>query len=185
MNKKTMYVVGAVVVLAIIAGVGFYTNKSGTPSGASPIGGSQSPTSMKELLAKGGSQKCTFSNNIDGLESSGVVYMASGRMRTDFVAKMANGETTDSHMLLDGENTYLWGNQMPQGIKMNINMMTTQAGAQAQANGSVDLDQKMNYNCDNWSADQGQFNLPSGVTFMDLSTVIPGVNAGASAGATY
>ena len=141
--------------------------------------------SMKELLAKGGSQKCTFSNSIEGTESSGVVYMSGGRMRTDFVAKTADGQTVESHMILDGDNTYLWSNQMPQGMKMKINMMNTQAGAQTQANGSVDLDQKLNYNCDNWSTDQGQFNLPSGVTFMDLSTVIPGVNAGASAGAAY
>lgn len=103
-------------------------------------------------------------------------------MRTDFVEKTAGGATTETYMIVDGETTYLWGNQMEQGIKMNLNTINTQAGSQA--GGGVDIDQKMDYKCGNWSPDQGQFTPPSSVTFADLSAMLPpGVGVGAGAGA--
>lgn len=172
MNKKTTYVVVGVVAVAVIAGLAFYMNQGSAPGGNSPMGAS--PMSMKDILAKGQSQKCTYSSNIGGVESSGVVYTASGRMRTDFIAKVDGGEMMESHMIIDGETAYVWGNQMEQGIKMNVGAMGAEAGAQA--NGGVDLNEKMNYNCGNWPADQGQFSQPSNITFVDLSAAIPGIS---------
>jgi hypothetical protein len=179
MNKKTTYAVVAVVVLAVIAVVAFNMNKTGAPVGGSPV--AQSPMSMKDLLAKGGSQKCTFANTAAGTESSGVIYLASGRMRGDFTDKASGGQVVESHMIVDGQTTYIWGNQMPQGVKMSSDATTAQGG---QTGSGFDVDQALNYKCESWSANQGQFSLPSGITFMDLSAALPGVGATVPPGGT-
>ena len=51
--------------------------------------------------------------------------------------------------------------------------MTTQAGnTQTKSNNSVDLDQKVDYQCQSWTKDESKFAVPSGVSFIDLAAML-------------
>lgn len=173
MNKGLVW--GAVAVV-VIGGAVLLMNKGGMESGAETEGAaaetaSAEPMSAKELLAMSGSHKCTFSSDASGAKSEGTVYVASGKMRHDS-KNMVNGASVDSHMIISGGQAYVWTSQMPnQGFKFDASVASG-SGTAASSNGQVNLDQKFAFDCDSWSADQTVFNLPSGVAFSDLSTLL-------------
>lgn len=181
MNKKLTYIVAGVIVVALIVAAALYMNKSGGPAGGSPA--AQSQTSLTALLAKGGSQKCTFSHEESGAGSSGTIYMSSGKMRGDFIAKVQGAQEVQSHMIVDGQTSYVWSDAMPQGVKMKFDAAATANATDPMAKGNIDPNQKANYDCSYWSADQSKFALPSGVTFMELGNPAAAAGAGTSAGA--
>ncbi len=170
MNKNILYAVIGIVVV-VLAGI-FIMNKPAMGPGGdanTPTPGAQ--MSLKELLASGGAQRCTFTHSVENSESSGVVYVAGGKMRGDFTS-VAAGQTMQSHMIVDGETSYVWTDAMPQGMKLSFASMETQAGSQNK-NQSVDVNQKLDYDCSNWAVDQSMFALPAGVTFSDLGALLP------------
>ena len=171
MNKTILYAVGGIVVVG--AGAYFLMNKPAGP--ATPGGDTNTPTpgasmSMKELLGLGGAQRCTFTNTVENSESSGVVYVAGGKMRGDFTS-LAAGQTVQSHMIVDGETSYVWSDAMPQGMKMSFANMESQAGTNSDK--SVDVNKEVNYSCGAWTVDAGVFALPAGVEFSDLGALLP------------
>jgi hypothetical protein len=105
-----------------------------------------------------------------------VIYVAGGKMRGDFTA-VSDGQEMQSHMITDGQTAYIWTNQMPQGVKMSFGTIDDDQSGAANSN-PIDPDKELDYRCSGWTTDQSQFNLPSGVTFTDLSAAL-----GASAGA--
>jgi hypothetical protein len=171
MNKTILYVVGGVVVVGGAAV--FVMNKPAGP--VAPGGDANTPTpsaqmSMRELLGMSGPQRCTFTNNVQDPESSGVVYVAGGKMRGDFTS-VAAGQTIQSHMIVDGETSYMWSDAMPQGMKMAFADVGAQSG---QGSGqSVDVNEKVDYSCSGWTADANMFALPAGVEFSDLGVLLP------------
>lgn len=175
MNKTVAYIIGAVVVVALIviiamkAGGPETSNDNGSPS----EGGSASSQSLKELFASGTSQRCTFERTeSDGSRSSGVVYVAPEHMRGDFTTQAsAEGEIVESHMIIQHDTSYMWSTAMPQGIKMSFAEM---GGTQSGQTSPVNADQKTDYECSSWTEDHEAFDLPAGVTFVDLSTMMQG-----------
>lgn len=171
MNKNILYALVGVV--AVIAGAVFIMNKPAGP--AVPGGDENTPTlgasmSMKELLGLGGAQRCTFANKVENSESSGVVYVAGGKMRGDFTS-LAAGQTTQSHMIVDGETSYVWQDGSSQGMKISFADMNAQSGQGS--NRSVDVNEKVGYSCGAWAVDASMFALPAGVEFSDLSALLP------------
>ena len=171
MNKTILYAVGGIVVVG--AGAYFLMNKPAGP--ATPGGDTNTPTpgasmSMKELLGLGGAQRCTFTNTVENSESSGVVYVAGGKMRGDFTS-VAAGQTIQSHMIVDGETSYVWSDAAPQGMKISFADMNAQRGENT--NQSFDVNEKVGYSCGAWTVDAGMFALPAGVEFSDLGALLP------------
>ncbi|MEY4731605.1 MAG: hypothetical protein RL681_551 [Candidatus Parcubacteria bacterium] len=184
MNKTIYYIVGGIVVVG--GAVAFMINKPASPSG--PGGDANMPAraaqmSMKDLLGLGGAQRCTFTNKVENSESSGVVYVANGKMRGDFTSLSA-GQTVKSHMIVDGETSYVWSDAMPQGMKMSFANIGASATGQ-NANQSVDVNKKVDYSCGAWTVDVHMFALPDGVTFSDLSAMLPPVGTTPVKGGTY
>lgn len=176
-NKTLWFVVGAVVVLVVIVVVVMGMNKAGAPGQSGNTSGG--PMSMKDLLTSGASQKCTFTNSDAQSNSSGIVYITQGHMRGDFTS-VASGKTTQSHMITDGQTSYVWTDQMAQGFKMSFTSTSTSSGG----SNSVNPDEKVNYACNPWSVDQGEFTLPANITFSDMGALInPGTGAKTGAGA--
>ena len=171
MNKTIMYVVGGIVVVGGIAV--FLMNKTAGP--VAPGGDANTPApgaqmSMRELLGFGGAQRCTFTNKVENSESSGVVYVSGGKMRGDFTS-LAAGQAIQSHMIVDGETSYVWSDAAPQGMKISFADMNAQGGTNSGQ--SVDVNEKVGYSCGAWAVDANVFALPTGVTFSDLGAILP------------
>ncbi len=177
MNKKVLGVIGAIVVIGLV--VYFMTAKKGVDEPANQETNTQTETndtsnqpqttsqnnSLKGLLASG-SQKCTYSD----AQSQGTVYTANGKARMD-MSTVTNGVTSSMHAVIDGTTYYSWVDGQPSGFKFS----TTAATGSAGTNQNVDLEKKIDYNCDSWSADVSMFVLPANVQFTDLSSFkVPG-----------
>jgi hypothetical protein len=192
-NKLFIYgLVGVVLVGGIVA---FAMKKSDTsqngensdPTQTAPIGMTEGAT-LKDLIATNGSNKCTFSETVANSQNSGTIYINDEKMRGDFVT-VASGQTINSHMIVINETSYVWSDMATQGIKMSFAKLAAQASSSASTNTqskTVDINQRLNYDCSNWSADASVFSLPSNITFTDLSSLVPSASgsAGASTGAS-
>jgi hypothetical protein len=178
-----MWVVGVIIVIAL--GLYLIMAKSKTSSeNGNNVAAENSPaananaaansqpaqqSSLKDLLALGTSQKCTFSDS----NTAGTFYIASGKSRGDFSSTVA-GKATATHMIGDGKTSYVWIDGQKQGFKMSLEAAADQKQANAQPNASqgVDMNKKMNYSCEAWTADNSMFTLPSGIEFVDMSTMM-------------
>lgn len=182
-GNKTLIIIIAVVVLLLLGGILMKSGKNN---------GSESPTSLKALMALGVPQQCTFSvqnEDASGVsESTGEVYLSGNKMRVDTETSMtAGGKSTRmaSHMISDGEYYYMWSDEdRTRGIKIKMTegMMKPQEG-QNQVKPAVDTEADMNYHCSPKTPNSSLLELPGDVTFMDMNDMMKGVpGSGASAG---
>ncbi len=185
MNNKTLIIViGVVVIIGAIIGFMMMGKPSGEISNknqVTPQAGNQK-MSMKSLLASGKPQTCTFSNpgTEVGGNSSGTMQIANGKMRGDFTTTVAS-KTTQSHMLMIDNVNYVWGDEMPFGIKMNLSDFEK---PENQKNQAVDLNQEIDYSCNPGTNDPNAFNLPAGVEFKDMNAMMKGMMPATAPGTT-
>ncbi len=176
MNKTSIAIVLAVVLIA--AGALYFTRGGKGDSMMQANTESKSMGSIKDLMARGSSE-CTVSNKVANSESSGTVYVGNGKMRGDFKSVTVNpAMTIESHMISDGEYIYSWSSAMPQGVKMAV--AATQSGQPTGQNQQDFYNSQVDYDCNSWRVDESKFEVPSDVTFMDMSSMM---NAGAQTGA--
>lgn len=123
-----------------------------------------SAKSMKDLVARGESLKCEFSQSVEGTESEGVIYVADGKVRGDFTSTVAaaGGQKFNSYMIADGSYTYVWSSMMQEGFKFPIQ---SSSSSQGQAQGGVDYNQALDYRCESWNKDTSVFTPPASITF--------------------
>ncbi len=172
MNKT---VIGIIAVILVAAGGWYFYSSTG---GSSMMTGGDTPAamrSMKELVASGVSQKCDFYEPQS--ETSGTIYVAKGKVRGDFMSETQSG-TFVGHMISDGTTVNTWMEGMNQGFKSSFT--TTEGTPAGDSQQGLDPDKKTDYKCSKWSADESKFQLPSGVTFTDMSAMM---KAGAGTGA--
>ncbi len=171
MNRTVLI---AIIILVLLVGGGaFYrmanrskptpVNQVGTQTEVSPSTGASGVSaqqSMKDLLASGQSQQCTFS---DETGNTGTVYVANSKMRGDFNSTV-DGKTTASHMIVDQPTAYVWMDGQTDGFKMSLDAVKQPQGSTQ----SVDIDKKVDYTCTSWSTDASIFTLPAGIEFRDM-----------------
>jgi hypothetical protein len=175
-NKALVYGVALVAVAVLALGAWMVVGKGGTPKVGSSTTQTQN-TTLKNLIAMGGSNKCTFSSSTQNSQSDGVVYIANGQMRGDFTS-VAAGKTIQSHMIVKDNTSYIWSDTAAQGFKMSFDAMATQNDANPQA--SVDPNAQVAYSCSSWGTDANMFVLPTNITFQDMSSLIPKGTSGAN-----
>ena len=127
--------------------------------------------SIKDLLMMGVSQKCTFTKNDTETSSTITIYMDNGHVRGD-IETVASGKTVDSHMIIQGTETYIWMEGQNSGFKMAFNSNTPTSKPVQGQNNSVNPDEKVDYVCSPWSADQTIFSLPANIQFSDFSKMV-------------
>lgn len=131
---------------------------------------SSTPTSLKELMSRSNSMRCEFSASEVSDNSSGVVYAANGKARVDF-SSTTNNQTTNGHMIMDNDYAYTWIDGQVKGFKVST-ATTTSAGPNDQTEKQFDPEKKLDYRCENWSADNSVFTLPANIEFTDLSAMM-------------
>lgn len=160
MNKKTTVI--AIVLILLLIG-GYFIVKGRSNSSVTPVATQeQSASSLKDLISKGLAQSCTFSSG----GSSGTVYVSGGKVRTDYDTTV-DGKVTTSHMIVDGNTSYIWTEGQATGFKMTFEASGTPSAetTNAPAAGGFDSSANMNYKCKTWAVDASQFALPAGVQF--------------------
>jgi len=180
MNTKLLLGVGVVVVVVAIGAflVMKKPSDNGTNGATPPSASGSQKGSLKSLLAMGTPQKCTYSDTQAGAHSTGTVMVSGGKMRGDFTSVAANG-TTHSHMSVMNDTSYMWTDEMSEGFKMAF----SQTQSQTSQSNSVDVNKDVDYSCTPWSTDDSQFQLPAGITFSDMTSVMPsGAKTPSSAG---
>jgi len=172
MNKKIL--IGIAVIALLLVGGGAYVmstrNKSETPS---PTSGSQSnkgqessqasPKSLKDLLAAGIPQKCTFKDVLSDVDMEGTTYIANGKMRGDFSSTI-EGKTTTGHTIFDGKTSYVWMDETSTGFKMEVDP-SAETTSETSAEQGLDLNKTIDYKCSAWLPNESLFTPPSDVTF--------------------
>lgn len=115
---------------------------------------------MREVFAAGKSQKCTLTQTAGTVTASGTVYTRPGQLRGDFTA-VSNGQTMHSHMISDGQTSYIWGDDSPTGYKVTA----------AQTGGASVLgpDVKAAFRCMPWLPSATLFTVPTDITFPETS----------------
>lgn len=166
----------SIIVILVVVGIGYAAFRNG---GDTTDTASTTPDQMDnetgfsgnlfELAARGGSWKCTWASDADGLAMTGTVFVDRGKFKSDAEVQ-SGGMTIVAHTLGDGEFVYSWTNLMTTGFKFRVtegpNAVPPQ-GTTAQAQQFAEM---YNYDCDPWTADSGEFALPSGVTFTETTT---------------
>ncbi len=183
MNKT---VIGIAVGVVVVAGVGWYvySGMGGDRMMMADVSSQNERGSMKELMSRA-SSKCTVSNSTANSESNGTVYVGQGKMRGDFTSVTKSPDMTiESHMISDGDFIYTWSDAMAQGVKIPVASANMSGQPNAPKSEQVELyNAEVAYDCEPWRVDETQFEIPSSVTFVDMSTMMQGGSAGASAGA--
>lgn len=156
------------------------SNTSGT--GSEDTG----PKSLKDLLSAGIAQKCTFSTTDESGTSEGVTYVSGGKVRADF-SSTVEGKVVKSHMISDGKTNYIWTDGEKTGFKMTVEQTSTtesdvpSSSTDTSVSSQVDLNEKADYKCSAWIADDSLFTPPSDVEFQDFSDIFkpqPSTSAG-------
>jgi len=160
-NKTIIYAVVAVLVLVVIVILAM-GKKSGSPEGQT------GESTLKELIAMEGSQKCAVTSKNDTSESTGEIFVANGLMKGEFTS-IAGGQTVKSYMIIKENKSYIWSDMMPQGFVMELSAETPTS---EDPNQSMDVNQKYSYECDDWTADTAVFELPAGIKFMSTADLI-------------
>lgn len=187
MNKN----IGILLAVIVIAGGAYFLmhkksddaqNQTKGDASSASTENTESESSLKNLLASGKSQKCTFSMDESGATSTGTFYVSNGKSRGDISSTVA-GKVTTTHMIYDNNSSYVWMNDSTTGFKMAINKDDVAASQQnAQAQG-VDPNKNYKFSCSGWTADNSMFQAPSNVEFKDFAVPKIPVSSSTSAGA--
>jgi hypothetical protein len=169
-NKTLWYVVGVAVIIAVGGFILMNTNivSAPTTTGNTAVETSPQLMSLKDLLARTGSETCSFTSSTQNSQSSGTVFINNGTMRGNFTSVTA-GQTTQSHIIVKGDSVYVWSDGLPQGYKMGVASLTAQNG-QTQP-GGINASAPAGYACVAWSVDASVFLPPTGITFQTVGPV--------------
>lgn len=179
MSKKILVVACLVMMATVFTGcdlLGGDKNKEGTKEGTGIEQNQESNgdgnyfETMKDLMARGKSMKCTYTQKIDdGGTASGVIYMADKNARTEITVSEKAGHTAKMYAIINKDWVYSWTEGSSTGFKM-----TTEASelSEKQEETVTDLSKEIDFECKSWKKDSSKFKTPSNVKFDDMSEMI-------------
>lgn len=112
---------------------------------------------LKQLVADGRSMKCTFVDRTSQAITQGTVYVVGPKLRGDFSITV-DARGTNAHMIVLGNDQYIWIDGMNTGFKSSFNTPSTSTAG-------VDVNKSINYHCDLALYNANNFTLPIGVKF--------------------
>ena len=165
--------IGIVIAVIVLIGGFMFLNNGIAPAGNNgepPTNGETLSASIDDLLAFSGTKTCTFSD--EGV--SGTVYVSNGKMRGDFEAT-ENGQVLTTHMVRADGYQYVWVDGQG-GLKIKeADLKKFETQANQGNNQTPDLNERVNYTCQNWSGDSAKFAVPTDVEFNDFGALFEGL----------
>lgn len=175
MNKKILIIIGVVVVFGLVI---YFAMMQKTAPNSDQVSNDTSladdsdmsgEQSLRSLMMGKQAVKCQVV--IENMTND--FYIADNNMRSDF-GTMVDGKLTKGHMIVKGDASYTWIEGEEQGFKVVITEEDMAVNnTDEDVNQNVDFDEKMNYSCQPWKKDASYFELPNGVDFSDLSSLVP------------
>jgi len=153
------------------------------PTASTTVNNSPSPTpttetsvakSLKDLMALGTAQKCTWQVTDTGQEMTGTMLISGQKFKQTIVVPVPSGQTTTTtYAISDGTSLYSWSDAS-KGVGMKINLADAQKNAPTpgqKTDTSVDWSKQYNYNCSPATVSDADFAPPSDIKFTDLSEI--------------
>lgn len=135
-------------------------------------------STLAELMASPGLQKCTWKNPEQDKDSGGVVYVDGKKFRQEvkIMGLIEEGKEYVFNSVSDGEWFYTWSSVMKdKGTKFKLSELELAGKESGSAPQTSDvqatLTQKMDYSCEPWSG-AADFNPPSDVKFDDQTAML-------------
>lgn len=168
-GNKTLMIVGIIVLLLVLAGVGYFvfgknltgskTSNSTDSSKKTETSNTSSKTSIKDLIFKRKNVTCS----VKYPEGSATVYVSDKKFYGEFTTT-ADGKTTKGYILQDGEYSYLWSDESTDGFKVKLTEED-----KANTPSALDLQEEGDVNCSNWSVDKSKLTAPTNINFADFT----------------
>ncbi len=167
-----------IIIAVLVVGAIFFVGKKENSGSLSPSQDSNSSEklientgalSMRDLVSRDESVRCTFVHDTEMSKSSGEVFVAQGKIRGNFdvVAVGAQGEQPfNAYMISDGDMSYIWSSVLPQGVKIPLSQLEEQSSDQASE--GISYNTKLNYSCEPWQVDNSVFVPPTSVSFVGV-----------------
>jgi hypothetical protein len=146
--------------------------------GAKKEAGSEQGTayngSVDDLIKAGKNVKCVLQATENADLISGTIYVSGSKARSDFEQKGLGDKNYTGHFISDGTWMYTWNEAYKdQAVKFKIeDLQKEQFKSQADKQGAGDYENKMDYKCYAWQADQSMFIPPTDIKFMDFSSLM-------------
>lgn len=137
---------------------------------------------IRDLLTSGDPVTCDYTASTEAASTTGSIYISAERMRGDFTT--TNGTTSTSHMIFMNNTTYVWDDNEPTGYMMGAIDSTMEEGSEdameeesmdkpdSTSQNPVNLDDPIDYSCSAWEVDESMFELPNGVNFVDIKSMM-------------
>lgn len=132
--------------------------------------------SLMDLVTSGQSQRCTFATTNEQGTSNGTVYVSGSNVRSDITTNL-NDKESEISMIRNGDDNYIWGTDMEEGIKMTISLEELSANTQVKQYSSFNPDEKVDFDCAPWTVDATLFTPPSDIKFTDMSALMDSMKA--------
>jgi hypothetical protein len=171
MSKRTSIIGGVAGIVILLVAIGIFMTREDAQQQANvsqitpkepqeplPV----KPQAYQEFVKSGRSEVCTFATNLDNTVTTGTVYAAYGKIRTDFAITLPKG-TAHQHLLVDSYIAYLWSNTSSSGIKFTVEE------ADENGLGTIFGQSGPNFQCKEQPVDIKVFELPADVAFTDIS----------------
>ena len=147
--------------------------------------------SVQDLINLGKSTKCVLQAKEGESIISGTTYISGNKARSDFQTTGAGQAAMTGHFISDGTWMYSWSDTAKnQAVKFKMDeLQKPEFKSQADTNGADNYEDKMDYKCYPWSADQSFFAPPTDINFTDYTQMMnqlqqqtQGLNANLPAG---
>lgn len=132
---------------------------------------------IAERMGEGEPMRCTFAQDVDGVQNEGVSYVAGERMRGDYVSYFG-GQRMESGMFTDGVTMYTWS-ESPMGVMGTMYRLDTHADDDEQDGNwwmreaeEFGFEEGVDYECEPWRVDESIFRVPDGIEFMDMTDMM-------------
>lgn len=124
---------------------------------------------FSEFLKRGENSKCTVTQSISGLETTGTIFTYNSMMKGEFKTE-AYGRTIQTDFILRDGYTYTWTSAAPtMGFKVKAGVSAGTNVAPASGQIGFNAETIGDYDCQPWLPDQAKFILPLGVSFKDMA----------------
>jgi len=166
----------SIVAVAIVVVGGYFAlsngNTGGSNSGdqnvASSIGAGKK-ISFSEFIKGDGSYKCSVSQNVDGTETKGAVFIDGDMMRGEYGTKV-QGFSVDMSLIVRDGYSYTWTSLAPTtGFKVKaVSSISSDTQTDTAGNYSFNAEEIGEYDCETWTPDVAMFALPADVSFSEI-----------------
>jgi hypothetical protein len=125
--------------------------------------------SIFELAKSGKGYRCEVRQELQGMSSDGVVYVAGDNIRGDYTSEVPVVGVITTSMIADGEKVYTWNSMSADGYVSSQNS-EVEGDTEAPMSDTEELsfNHTYSYNCAPWSPNDSMFALPEEITFSEI-----------------